>query len=146
MTENQIQAISSALGRNLTQSEIDEIAPYVDVRNDIKVAEILGRNLKQKRSHLIGKGGILSVLGFQLGNEVLDFIESEPLYRHVKHLLIDGRLDLGEPLTEIALQSLIGGNFPSGTITAQQINTLIAMGEVPLKLEVMKISTALNEV
>lgn len=66
--------------------------------------------------YFIGKGGILEHLGFEVGNAVCDLIDTHPTYRHIKHLLADGRLDLNVALTRGSIASLVGQEIAAGVV------------------------------
>lgn len=51
----------------------------------------------------IGKGTILSVLGLDAGNALLDIIDTVTDFRHVKHLVANGWLDVGDPLVRFMI-------------------------------------------
>lgn len=56
----------------------------------------------------IGKGTVLVILGLDIGNPFLDFVDSNPEFRHIKHLLEAGGLDMALPLVRGTLDALIG--------------------------------------
>lgn len=45
----------------------------------------------------IGKGKILATIGLEDGNTLLDLVDTNPDFRHVKQLVANGWLDVGDP-------------------------------------------------
>lgn len=81
---------------------------------------------KYSSQYFIGKGGILEQLGFSVGNAVCDLIDSHPNYRHVKHLLSDGRLDMNVNLTRASISALVDVELAPGiTFTAANRDSLL---------------------
>ena len=86
---------------------------------------------KAKRTYLAGKGDVIVTLGFEVGNALCDAIETRPVFRHVKHLLTEGRLDVSLPLTSSMLGSLVGQNIAEGVaFTQAHADALLALAEV----------------
>lgn len=77
----------------------------------------------QPNSREIGNGSILATIGVVSGNKLLDEINTNPLYRHVKPLVDQGRLLIGSSLVAGTLQSMVP------TIISQaDASALIALG------------------
>lgn len=55
----------------------------------------------------IGNGTILEKLGLALGTQVLDVIHATPAYKYVLTLLDSGRLKIGTPLAQAAVQAFV---------------------------------------
>jgi hypothetical protein len=72
----------------------------------------------------IGKGKIIGAVGLEVANNVLDVIDSNPVYRHVKQLVENGWLDIGSPLTRYSIDTMV----PT-IITQGQADTIKALGE-----------------
>ena len=73
----------------------------------------------------IGVGTIIEVLGLASGNTVLDAINANPDFRHVKPLIDSGRLRLDSPFVRGVLATLVGV-----LITQEQHDALIAKAQV----------------
>jgi len=73
----------------------------------------------------IGKGKIIGAIGLEAANSVLDVIDSNPAYRHVKQLVENGWLDIGSPLARYSIDAMV----PT-IITQEQANIIKALGEV----------------
>lgn len=91
-----------------------------------EVAEILSIGRLKFAPTDVGNGTVLEVLGFTVGNALLDVISNVSDYRHVKPLLEQGRLRLDSPLTRIALEALV----PS-VLQQSHVEALIERAKVP---------------
>lgn len=96
------------------------------VPNTQAIAEAMSVGRTKKIPTEVGNGTILEVLGFQMGNALLDVINTAPDFRYVKPLVEQGRLRLDSPLTEAALTSLV-----PAVLTEAGKNALIAKCVVP---------------
>lgn len=74
----------------------------------------------------IGNGTILEVLGLTTGNALLDVINNQPDFRHVKPLVEQGRLRLDSVLVQATLQSLV-----PAVLTQAQATALLARAQMP---------------
>lgn len=139
MNTQQQSALETLVGRALTGSEVTALTPLVALRRDGGIAVILSVG----RVHLVptevGNGTILEVLGLSAGNALMDLINSEVNFRHVKPLVEQGRLRLDTPLVRGTLQSLV----PT-LLTQAQASALMARAEVPNPVSVNAVSDALN--
>lgn len=70
----------------------------------------------------IGKGRVLGTLGFAAGNALLDTIDNVEDFRHVRQLVANGWLDVGEPLTRSMIDQVC---------TPEDAVKLKALAEVP---------------
>ena len=73
----------------------------------------------------IGKGKIISAIGLQAANAVLDVIDTHPDYRHVKQLVENGWLDIGSAIARQSIDALV-----PAVITAEQAAAVKALGEL----------------
>lgn len=73
----------------------------------------------------IGKGKIIEVLGLAAANSVLDVIDNHPDYRHVKQMVENGWLDIGSPISRMAIDAMV-----PAVITQAQADDVKALGEV----------------
>lgn len=71
-------------------------------RNTQLIADSLPPIISYRRTE-VGKGTILAVIGLPAGNILLDEIDNNTIYRHLKHLLPIASLDLGLPSVRDAL-------------------------------------------
>jgi hypothetical protein len=67
-----------------------------------------------------GKGDIIALTGFEVGNAFCDVIDNDPTFRHVKHLLEAGRMDVSLPLTRMMIQSMVGVQLAEGIFFTQE--------------------------
>lgn len=54
----------------------------------------------------IGKGRVLAAIGMEAGNALLDLIDTAPDFRHVKQLVANGWLDVGDQLTRAMIDQV----------------------------------------
>lgn len=109
------------------------------------IAAKVSSGRKVKRPFLAGKGDVIIALGLDVGNAVCDVVDTAPVYRHVKHLLTEGRLDVSLPLTAMMLGSLVGQPIAAGiTFTQEHANTLLALAEVEAPVSWTECATALG--
>ena len=54
----------------------------------------------------IGKGKVLSTIGLEAGNTLLDIIDNVADFRHVKQLVANGWLDVGDALTRAMIDQV----------------------------------------
>jgi len=59
-------------------------------------------------SREIGKGAIILALGKEMADVLLDEIDTNPVHRHVKHLIANGWFDVGLDMSRQAVDALIG--------------------------------------
>lgn len=74
----------------------------------------------------IGKGKIIETLGLTAGNTLLDAIDSDANYRHIKQLVANGWLNIGSALARSALDALV-----PAALTATDAAKLKALAEQP---------------
>lgn len=102
------------------------------------IAEIMSVGRKRSNGREIGNGTILEVLGLEAGNALLDVINGNPNFRHVKPLVEQGRLLIGSPLVQATIASLVGS-----VLTAPQAAALCALGFDPAPLTALEVAQAL---
>lgn len=141
MTPEQQNALESVAERSLTQDEITVIDRFLPDRQDIQIAEVLSVGRIKLVKHTIGKGDVLDTIGFESGNALLDAVEANTLFRHVKPELDRGDLDISRPIVRGALDNMAG--VVSG-FTQVHANALKALAEVPDPIHFNKVSDALN--
>lgn len=115
----------------LSKEEIREL-----IRNDANllvllpnseaIAEEISKNRVTYVPTEIGTGTIIEVLGFEVGNQVLDVIYSHPTYRHVVSLLNQGTLRLDSLFVRTALQNMV-----PELLTQEQKDLLVSRAQVP---------------
>ena len=139
MNITQQTALEGLVGRVLTEPEIATLSPLVASRSDGAIASVLSVG----RTHLVptevGNGTILEVLGLGVGNALMDVINSETNFRHVKPLVEQGRLRLDTALVRATLQSLV-----PALLTQTQANSLLVRAEAPNPISVSVVSDTLN--
>lgn len=95
------------------------------------IARALSGSRKVLAPTEVGKGDILMALGLDVGNALLDLIDTGAEFRHVRHFLAEGRLRADLPLTMQLVQSLVGQQIAEGvTFSAEHAATLRALAEV----------------
>lgn len=95
-------------------------------RDDGAIAAQISMGRKKRNAREIGNGTILEVLGLEVGNALLDVINTVPDFRHVKPLVDQGRLLVGSQLVQTTVQSLV-----PAVLTKEQADALCALGWDP---------------
>lgn len=98
-------------------------AKLVASRDETAIAAALSIGRKRRNTREIGNGTILEVLGLVAGNALLDVINTVGDFRYVKPLVEQGRLQIGSPLVQATVQSLVGT-----VLTQAQADALCALG------------------
>jgi hypothetical protein len=106
----------------------DSCAAALAARDIDELARILSIGRMRASAREIGNGTILEVLGIEAGNTLLDHIADAAELRHVRPLLDQGRLIIGSPLVQGALQAYV--QLP-GVITQADADKLCALGCEP---------------
>lgn len=92
----------------ITLAEIQATGLPLEAHDEIAAALSVDR--VQLTATEIGNGTILAELGIDAGNQLLDAIYLTPAFKYVVPLLEQGRLDIGSPVTQAALDMLaVGG-------------------------------------
>lgn len=113
------------------------------VPDTILIAKELSKE-KIPQTYLAGKGDVLNTLGLEVGNAVCDFIDDNPLYRHIKHLPVEGRLDLNLPLARMSLQAMVGVEIAPGvTFTQDHYTALTNLCLVPVNVDEFEVRCAI---
>lgn len=77
------------------------------VPNTVALANALSLGRVKLMPREIGNGLILATIGLEAGNTLLDLIANEPIYRHVRPLLEQGRLDISTPLARASIDTMV---------------------------------------
>lgn len=105
---------------------------------DLIASKVSAGRVKQVPTEA-GNGTILEVLGFEAGNALLDILMTQPVYRHVKPLVEQGRLRLDSQLTAAALMALV-----PAVLSSAQANALINKSYVPNPVTPATVAAALT--
>lgn len=135
-------ALGQLIGRALTDADVAAIAPHLAVRNDVAIAAILSAGRTKPTVREIGNGTVLEVLGIEVGNVLLDELSNNPVYRHVKPLLDQGRLRIDSALVQATLQGFAAGQAP--ILTQAQADAMCALGKIADPIHFNAVSDALN--
>ena len=133
MTSDQQAELRAAVRANvacagaLSARDVDEIARIMSI----------GRTRGNDRE--IGYGTILEVIGLAAGNELIDFIKSNPDLRNVVPLLEQGRLRIGSAMVQASLQSFVA----AGAVSQENADQLCALGLQPDLLDRVQVIEAL---
>lgn len=87
----------------------------------------------------VGKGLVIETIGLEVGNALLDAIDANAEFRHIKHLLEQGRLDMGSLLARTTLDNLVGGVTEFTQAHADAIKALAERSEPVSEFEVRKL-------
>lgn len=97
-------------------------------------SEAIASKIKVTFERQVGRGDILSTLGLMDGNNFLDEIKANQLYRHVWPLLEAGHLNIGDEQVRAAIDL-----FVPSKLTAEQASALKALAETTVnEIEVRK--------
>lgn len=107
---------------------------------DKAIADIISVGRTRPKAYEIGKGTIVEVLGLAGANAFLDIIDGDATYRHVKHLLQDGRLRVDSAL----VVQLVQGFMQAGVISANGGAALLALGREPDPVTAAEVSRAVR--
>lgn len=97
-------------------------------RNDVAIAAALSVGRTRLVPTEIGNGLVLATVGLEVGNALLDALNTLPDYRYVKPLLEQGRLDISTPLARGGLDALVGN---IAGFTQARADALKALAERP---------------
>lgn len=110
----------------------EEMQLFVSEGNHEAVAKLLSTQKQVMSNFMIGKGDVISTLGLTVGNAFLDVIDSNSNFRHVKHLLQEGRLLLNDSITLLAINSMVGSNISETVLFDQShADALTSLAMVP---------------
>lgn len=143
MTPAQQTAIESVVGRALTSDEITAILPLLENRNDVAIASLLSVERTRLKSHLIGVGTVLEVMG-DTGALFLDALVQAGQQNRTLHwamvLINNSNLDIGKQATQDQMTGLAQAMPPF----AAGLAALKSLGREPDAIDYNKISDALN--
>jgi hypothetical protein len=134
MTPEQQSILRAAARANVACAQ-----PLAD-RDLVELARILSDGRTRPSSREIGNGTVLETLGIEAGNKLLDHIQSAPELRYVKPLLEQGRLMIGSPVVQAALQSFVALD---NVLTQADADKLCALGREPDPLAPQDLAEAL---
>jgi hypothetical protein len=103
-----------------------ELQAMATAGNTQNIADVLSASRTKFVQTEVGNGTILEVLGLAKGNTLIDLINTEADFRHVKPLIEQGRLRLDSALVRTTLQTLV----PS-VLTQAEVDSLVARATVP---------------
>ncbi len=83
-------------------------AALINSRDEAAIAASFNVGRTRLNKTEVGSGTILSNLGKDVGNALIDVIYTNADFRHMKPLLEQGRLDLSVPLLRETLDALAG--------------------------------------
>ncbi|MFK3741435.1 hypothetical protein [Massilia sp. TN1-12] len=113
--------------------------PYAE-RDIHELARILSAGRVRQSAREIGNGTIIETLGIEAGNKLLDHIANDNNLRHVRPLLYQGRLIVGAPLVQAALQSYVA--LPD-VLSQEGADKMCALGREPDPLGPLDVAEAL---
>ena len=117
----------------------DILATGIDPSRHDEIAAVLSVGRTRVVRTEIGKGAIIEAIGLTAGNGLLDVIDSDPAYRHVKQLLENGWFNVGSALARASLDTLV----PT-VLTQREADTLKALAVVPDPITAQDVARALE--
>lgn len=112
----------------------------IDSRQHGEIAAAVSVGRTKPTNLQIGKGTIIEVIGLSAGNDFLDAIEANALFRHVKHLLTAGTLNVSSPMVPAVLESMVAASV----ITQTQADALLALSVEPDPVSVQAVVAAME--
>jgi hypothetical protein len=114
-------------------------ADFIQAKNCGAIAEVLSVGRVRANTREIGNGTILETLGLAAGNALLDVINGNADFRHVKPLVEQGRLLIGSPLVQFTVMAMVSLNV----LTQGQAEALCALGHDANPLTALEVAQAL---
>lgn len=110
----------------ITKEEILAVvaSDVIASRDLTKIAMLVSQGRTKNNMREIGTGTILETLGMATGTAVIDALYANPMFKYVKPLIEQGRLQVGSPLVKVALDMLVAGNV----CTQAQADSMYATG------------------
>lgn len=139
MMPSKQSALEALAGRSLTADEITATDADIASGSINTIAQRLSVGRTQWVATEVGKGTILETIGLTAGNVLCDYIDSAADFRHVKHLLTDGRLRLDSALVRSTLASMV-----PALLTQAQCNALLALAQRTNPVTDAEVQTALG--
>jgi hypothetical protein len=106
-------------------------------RDCVELARLLSVGRTRPKSHEIGNGTVLEVLGLTAGTAFLDTINGDARFRYVKPLLDRGGLRIDASIVQATMQS-----FVPDILTQGQADALCALGKEPDPLSAQDVAEA----
>ena len=114
-------------------------APFIESRDCQKLAELLSVGRTKLNNVEIGYGTILEVVGIADGNALIRNIKADTNFEFVVPLMDQGRLRIGSPVAQGAVQSFVA----RGWITQPQADAIKTVGRSPDPVTPMDVAAAL---
>ena len=125
---------------NLTHEPLASlVAPYIESGDMVTTTELYNANTYQKVFTPVGQTRILSTIGLDAGNRLLNYIESEPLYKHVNPVIDKNELDLGDDRVIADIRSMV-----PDVISQKECDDLLNISWVSANETMTAISNAVN--
>lgn len=146
MTPQFLRALQTAIlasepcAQHVHTNDMPKISSTEVAAKDKAIADIIGADRTRAKPFEIGKGTIVEVLGLAGANAFLDIIDGDATYRHVKHLLQDGRLRVDSAM----VTGLVQGFMQAGVISANGGAALLALGREPAPVTAAEVSRAVR--
>lgn len=118
-----------AVDYDALRAEIIERVPsnVLASRDTQAIADALNEDRVRPTMTEIGNGLVLQTLGLEKGNAVLDIVAGDPLLRHVRPLLEQGRLVVTSNLVVEWFDGLVAAEV----VTRQEADAVLALGFEP---------------
>ena len=104
------------------------------------IAKQVSEGRKGPSYYKIGKGDVVETIGIEAANTALDAVDGNAMFRHVKHLLVEGRMDSSSDTFKAALAGLVAGGF----LSSENADKLAALGVRDAPVGVYEVMAAME--
>ena len=118
----------------------DILATGIDPSRHDEIAAVLSVGRTRVVRTEVGKGAIIEAIGLTAGNALLDVIDSDPTYRHIKQLVENGWFNIGSALARASLDTLV-----PAVLSEAHADALKALADVPDPVTPLQVARALEQ-
>jgi hypothetical protein len=115
------------------------VDPYIAIGDMVTTTELYNANTYQKISTPVGQTRILSAIGLDAGNRLLNYITETPEYRNIDRVVDKNELDLGDDRIIAAIRG-----FVPDVISQKECDDLLNIAWVSANEPMLAISDAVN--
>lgn len=104
------------------------------------IAEKVSEGRTGPSNYQLGKGDVVEVIGIEAANTALDAVDNAEMFRHVKHLLAEGRMNSSSDTFTTALYGLVS----AGALSQPNADKLAALGVKKAPVSVYEVIQAME--